>query len=305
MLENLPIYTTDYWEGEKFYLMICTEKGDIRNLFKPICDEYHIPIISTKGWYPILLRYHIAKLSIKAEARGLTPVLLLFYDHDPAGLKITDKFKKGLRDISRAVNWRPTLIMVERFGLNKADIDKYGLTWIENLQTGSGREARDPEYIQKYGRRKCESNALFKNDETLNAAKRICRDAIEKYYGTNALERFREKEKKSKEKLSEVYEDPVWDDINESIGNLIDSMGEQETETQPDEKTLKCEKEAEVEIFKKSDEDNYYYGQCPKCWKQFDYDESFINKLVRCRSCGTAMRLKKVQGSGVGVGEAG
>ena len=209
MLETLPAHTTDYWEGEKCYLMICTEKGDLRNLFKPICDEYHVPIVSSKGWYPILLRYYIAELSIKAEARGLTPVLLLFYDHDPAGLKITSKFRKGLRDISRSVDWHPTKLIVERFGLNKEDIDRYGLTWIENLKTGSGREAKDPDYVKKYGRRKCESNALFRNDETLEAGERICRDAIERYYGKDALERFGEKEKKAKESLSAVYENPL------------------------------------------------------------------------------------------------
>ena len=54
MLEKLPSYTTDYWQDEVYYLMMCVEKGDIRNLFKPICDEYHVPVVSSKGWYPIL-----------------------------------------------------------------------------------------------------------------------------------------------------------------------------------------------------------------------------------------------------------
>jgi uncharacterized protein (DUF983 family) len=82
-------------------------------------------------------------------------------------------------------------------------------------------------------------------------------------------------------------------------------MAEQEIETQRDKEAPECEKEVEVEIFKKSDEGNYYYGRCPKCCQLFNYDESFINKLVRCRSCGTAMRLKKAEGPGVGVEEAG
>ena len=98
MLGNLPAYSTDYWIGEEYYVMMCVEKGDLLNLFKPICDEYHIPIVSSKGWAPILLRAHIATLSERAEAKGLTPVLLLFYDHDPAGLKITDTFRKNLED---------------------------------------------------------------------------------------------------------------------------------------------------------------------------------------------------------------
>jgi DNA-directed RNA polymerase subunit RPC12/RpoP len=293
MLETLPIYTTDYWIDEKYYLMMCVEKGDLRNLFKPICDEYHIPIVSSKGWAPILLRYHIAKLCIKAEDRGLAPVLLLFYDHDPAGLKITNSFRKGLHDISRSVGWRPLGIIIERFGLNREEIEKYNLTWIENIKTGSGREARDPAYIREFGNRKCEANALFKNDETLKAAEKICRAAIEKYYGADALERFHEKEKKSKGKLNEVYDNPVWDDINESIETLIDSMTEQETEPQHNEEAPELEKEVEVEIFKKTPNNRFYCGRCTRCGKLFEYDESFINRLVRCRSCGTAMRLKK------------
>jgi len=296
MLETLPVHTTDYWMDEKFYLMICVEKGDLRNLFKPICDEYHIPIVSSKGWAPILLRYHIAKLCIKAESRGLTPVLLLFYDHDPVGLKITNSFRKGLGDIRRSVDWHPASLIIERFGLNREEIDRYNLTWIENIKTGSGREARDPEYVREFGSRKCEANALFKNDETLRAAEKICRDVIEKYYGGDALNRFREKEDKSREKLKEVYDNPVWEGLNESLENLIDSMTERDTETQRDEKTPTPEEEVEVEIFRKTPDNRFYCGRCPRCGLLFDYDESFINRLVRCRACGAAMRLRKAQG---------
>jgi len=290
MLEALPAHTTDYWEGEKCYLMICTEKGDLRNLFKPICDEYHVPIVNSKGWYPILLRYHIAKLAIKAEARGLTPVLLLFYDHDPAGLKITSKFRKGLRDISRSVDWHLTNLIIERFGLNKEDIDRYGLTWIENLKTGSGREAKDPDYVLKYGRRKCESNALFKNDETLKAAERICRDAIESYYGKDALERFEEKEKKAKESLSAVYENPLWEALDENLGSLINNLSE-EAEEKEDE-PLEAEEVSEVEIFRKAPNDRFYYGRC-RCGNQFNYDEGDVGRTVRCRYCHKLMKLIK------------
>ena len=291
MLEALPAHTTDYWEGEKYYLMICTEKGDLRNLFKPVCDEYHVPIVNSKGWYPILLRYHIAKLSIKAEAQGLTPVLLLFYDHDPAGLKITSKFRKGLRDISRSVDWHPTKLIIERFGLNKEDIDRYGLTWIENLKTGSGREAEDPDYVRKYGRRKCESNALFKNDETLKAAEEICRDAIEKYYGEDALERFKRKEGQARELLGEVYENPIWENLNESIEGLMTSLSDRRDEKQPSPEASTCEPGEEAEVFL----DNKYYGRCPRCGASFNYNETFIDRLVRCRRCHGQLRLRRAE----------
>jgi len=286
MLRFLPSSTTDYWEEEKYYVMMVVEKGDIRNLFKPICDEYHVPIANSKGWAPILLRYHIATLSKMAEERGLTPVLLLFYDHDPAGLKISRTFRKNLHDISRATGWRPDRLIIDRFGLNKEDIDKYNLTWIPNLKSSSGREIRDPEYVARYGRRKCESNALFKNDETLKAAEEICRQAIEKYYGPDAKERFRGKEEKSKENLKEVYENPVWRNFLKSIDELVRSLSKPKGKER---KELAAEsREVEVEI------ERGEWGQCPRCGEVFDYDEQEVDagRVLRCRRCGLLMKLK-------------
>jgi hypothetical protein len=72
MLENLLSYATDYRADEQQYLMMRVEKGDLLSLFKPISDEYTVPIVSSKAWAPILLRSHIATLSKRAEANGLT-----------------------------------------------------------------------------------------------------------------------------------------------------------------------------------------------------------------------------------------
>jgi len=304
MLRNLPSYTTDYWTDEKYYVMMCVEKGDLLNLFKPICDEYHVPVVSSKGWPPILLRGHIANLSIKAEQNGLTPVLLLFYDHDPAGLKITNTFRKNLRDCERGTGWSPDRdtayeaylitkdsnapqrgIIIERFGLNLEDIVTYNLSWIENLRTSSGRESKDYGYMRQFGKRKCESNALFKNDETLRAGEEICRKAIEKYYGEDALEQFKRKEEASREKLNDVYAVSVWDDFNESLDELIDLLPKRTEERQ--EVTLGLEEEVEVSL------DNKYYGRCPKCGRSFNYDyPEDLGKLVKCRKCRTTMRLR-------------
>lgn len=285
-LNELPSRTTDYWKGEKYYVMMCVEKGDLLSVFKPICDEYHVPIVSSKGWAPILLRSSIAKLSQKAETNGVTPVLLLFYDHDPAGIKITDTFRKNLEDCERGMGWSPDSIIIERFGLNKSDIDKYNLMWIDNLKTGSGRESRDWRYKEKYGERKCESNALFKNDVTLRAGEEICRKAIEKYYGADAKERFKRKEKPAKRKFKKVYDDSVWDDFSARIDELIESPALKKPRVEKEPSKFVAEKEIEVTV------DNKHYGKCPKCYTQFDYNDKDIGKLMRCRGCSRPMRLR-------------
>jgi len=286
MLGNLPSYTTDYWIDEEYYVMMCVEKGDILNLFKPICDEYHVPIVNSKGWAPILLRAHIATLSKRAEDNGLTPVLLLFYDHDPAGLKITDRFRKNLRDCERGTGWSPDALIIDRFGLNKDDIDRYNLTWIENIRTSSGRESRDYGYIRKYGRRKCESNALFKDDETLRAGEEIIMKAIEKYYGDDAKERFKEKEEESKQKLKRVYADPLWKSFYARIDELNKSFAAKGSREEKQPSAAVAEKEVEVTI------DGKYYGVCPRCGDRFNYDGSYDGRLVRCRGCNLPMRLR-------------
>ena len=291
MLGNLPSYTTDYWIDEEHYVMMCVEKGDLLNLFKPVCDEYHVPIVNSKGWYPILLRSYIARLSMKAEERGLKPVLLLFYDHDIAGLKITKTFMKGLRDIIGGTGWDPSGLIIDRFGLNKEEIDKYGLTWIENLKSSSGRDPdwrrRDVrEYVRAFGVRKCESNALFKNDETLRVGEEICRRAIEKYYGNDARERFKRKEESSKQKLNQVYDDPLWKNFYARIDELVKSLAVKKPKGEKLRGRLAAEKEVEVTV------DNKYYGKCPKCGAWFNYNASDVGRLVRCRRCNLPMRLR-------------
>lgn len=283
-LEDLPSSASDYWNDEKYYLMMVVEKGDIMNLFQPICKEYHIPIASSKGWAPIQQRADIAELSTKAEERGLIPVLLMFYDHDPAGMKITDTYLKNLMDIEPATGWDPYGLIIDRFGLNAEDIEKYNLMWIDNLRTSSGREANAPDYIRKYGRRKCEANALFKNDETLAVGEAMCRNAIEKYYGEDALERFAAKEEVQREKYSEICDDPLWDEVNGKLSKLITELSKEETQSQDEE----LSKPVEIDVEVNAD----YFGVCPKCKKKFDYGEDDMDKWKICRGCGASMRLK-------------
>jgi hypothetical protein len=290
MLAALPSSTTDYWEGENYFVMMVVEKVDIYNIFEPICQEYKVPIANSKGWSPIRLRAHIASLSQWAESRGLTPVLLLFYDLDPAGWKISHKFRKNLWDISRATGWKPVKIIIDRFGLNEEDINRYNLTWIPGLKSARGREIKDEAYIKKFGIRKCESNALLRSDETLKAAEEICRRAIEKYYGSDAKERFRKKEEESKEKLTEVYHNPIWKNLFETIEEINRKLAKPKETKKETFRQNKMEraKEVEVKIYKG------YYGVCPKCGQTFDYKEEDVdaNKVVICRKCRQLIKLK-------------
>lgn len=123
------------------------------------------------------------------EAEGRRCVLLYAGDHDPAGLRISDFLRKNLADLSRAVGWSPDNLVIDRFGLNADFIARHELTWIENLETGSGGRLDDPrhpdhlkayvqDYLVEHGARKVEANALVTRPQ---AGRQLCRDAIVKY----------------------------------------------------------------------------------------------------------------------------
>src|SRR5262249_19091041 len=39
-----------FWRDRRTYVEVAVEKLDLRNLFEPVCNEFHIPITNFKGW---------------------------------------------------------------------------------------------------------------------------------------------------------------------------------------------------------------------------------------------------------------
>lgn len=128
-------------------------------------------------------------------------MLLYAGDFDPAGVRISDTLRSNLADLEDAkipaksggyiTGWTPEPLIIDRFGLNESFIREHGLPWINNLETGSGKDLastshpdHDKPYVQewlaRYGPRKVEANALVTQPD---AGKRLFRDAVERYLG--------------------------------------------------------------------------------------------------------------------------
>jgi hypothetical protein len=229
-------YTPDWWVGEEYYLMLLVEKVDLISLFGPVARDYHIPYANSRGWSSILQRNEIITLSQSAEEKGLTPVLLYCGDHDPHGLVISDFLRKNIEDLAQATKYWGDELIIDRFGLNYDFIEEQGLSWIENLETGSGRRAdiNDPNvasYVERFGWRKCEANALVVNPD---AGRQLFREAIEKYLGQDAIDRFEYKEQQVKEYLDEFKEETECGDIFQQIKDLA-SQFEKDAPWEPEE----------------------------------------------------------------------
>jgi hypothetical protein len=211
-------YTPDWWEDETYYIQMIVEKVDLKSLFEPVCKRYKIPIATARGWASITMRANYARRFKEAEDDGKVCVLLYCGDFDPDGLRISEFLRSNLKDIKDVVwsdkttGYNPASLKIDRFGMNYDFIESNHLTWIDNLITGSkgciarvknGKIVRGTtaggkphpnfpmgyvqNYLNEYGVRKCEANAMVKAKE---ASMTLCKEAIEKWLGRDADIRF-------------------------------------------------------------------------------------------------------------------
>jgi hypothetical protein len=154
-----------YWTNQGYYLEMMVEKRDLLNLFKGTCGKYHISVANAKGWSDLISRGELATRFKEAESLGLKAVLLYYGDFDVGGLQIAEQLRSNMADIQLATGYDPVNLIIDHFGLSFEFIEKHRLTWIDNLESGSGRapdknKRHVAEYIAKYGERKCEANAV-------------------------------------------------------------------------------------------------------------------------------------------------
>jgi hypothetical protein len=206
-----------FWDDLDVYVEVAVEKLDLRNLFEPVCEEFHVPLTNFKGWSDLNSRAAMMRRFKMHEAAGRRCILLLCGDHDPGGLHITETMRKNLEDLSVAVGWSPENLVIIRFGLNADFIDEHSLTWINNLETSSGEQLDDPDhddhdkvyvqsYIAKFGIRKCEANSLVVEPEV---GRELCRTAILEHPPADAVERYERKLDRLRKQLRRALRERV------------------------------------------------------------------------------------------------
>lgn len=205
-VENAKWWHIDYmpfsfWDTVDVYIEMAVEKVDLKSLFSPVCQDFHVPVFNASGWSDINSRAAMMRRFKQWEAKGKRCVLLYCGDHDPGGLNISTFLRSNLSDLSGAVGWSPDNLIIDRFGLDYEFIVAEGLTWIENLETGSGGRLDDPKhrdhgkpyvqnYLSRFGARKVEANALVVRPQ---AGRRMCRNAILKYVSEHDLKKYQDR----------------------------------------------------------------------------------------------------------------
>jgi hypothetical protein len=204
-ISYLPMTYTpfSFWDDQPVYLEMLVEKIDLKSLFGRICNAFHVPIANARGWSDLNTRWAMLERIRRRAAEGKHCVVLYCGDHDPAGLNISNALRQNLAELLTHAEWLELMprLTIDRFGLNYDFIEAQGLTWIDNLDTSSGRSLADPkhkdhkqayvqDYLRRFGVRKVEANALVVRPD---AGRQLCREAILRYVSEAAPAEYRER----------------------------------------------------------------------------------------------------------------
>jgi hypothetical protein len=201
-----------FWADLDVYMEIAVEKGDLKSLFARVAQPFHIPIQNVGGWADLNVRAGMMQRFKLWEERGKQCILLYCGDHDPGGLHISGYLRSNLAELGAVVGWMPGSLIIDRFGLDYDFIEANGLTWIDNLETGSGKNLADhkhrdylklyvQDYLRRFGARKLEANALVARPE---AGRELCRQAILRYVPETAISDYRQRLAAVRQKLQQA-----------------------------------------------------------------------------------------------------
>ena len=220
-LEQAAMYwPSSYWKYQTHYPIVWSEKKDVLKLFKPELPDA-IRRFAGKGQADVNSRLAVVQECQWAQENDLLPVILYCGDFDPSGIKISDGIAGNLRQIAKVEDWEWELDDMEgdgrivRFGLNADFIDNAGLLWIDGLETSRDQakgtnDLADPNhpdhgkeyvqsYLQEFGPRKCESNALIANP---TAARALIRDELWQWLSSAGHKQWKKENERASEEAA-------------------------------------------------------------------------------------------------------
>jgi hypothetical protein len=139
-------YRRNLWIDQPTHVEIWCEKDALTGVIKPICDEYCVPYVATRGFPSLTLLYESA---IEMIARGKPTKVYYFGDHDASGQAISQNLEQKMRDHGADMS-------VQRVGLLQWHIKAFSLP----TRPSKTSDKRTPKFAAEYGDECVELDAL-------------------------------------------------------------------------------------------------------------------------------------------------
>jgi hypothetical protein len=172
-------YKIDYWDGQPYRVVIFSEKDALKSQFEPITRRYQVPLVVARGFGSDSQIVELKRIM------GNKPFkVLMFNDHDPAGLCATDPNIKnslnkrlrtyGLNLVGKPIRTALTLQQIQQYNLpSKPDAPtlekllkdknalKYGITIVCELDALERKDLQ--RIIEGSIRKEIQDKKLFKS----------------------------------------------------------------------------------------------------------------------------------------------
>jgi hypothetical protein len=143
---SAEIYRHDYWTRQPFRVEVWCEKDALSGVIQPVCDEYGVTYVATRGFPSQTLLYESAVQM--AEVDRLFRVYY-FGDHDASGRAID-------RNLESELKRHGALVVVRRVALEPWQIDEYRLP----TRPGKTSDSRHDRFAAEFGGASVELDAL-------------------------------------------------------------------------------------------------------------------------------------------------
>jgi len=142
-------YRRNYWLEQAVNVEVWCEKDALTGVIQPVCDDYGVTYVATRGFPSLTLIYESAMAMLKLDK----PTHIYYFgDHDASGRAISENLQASL--CSHGAD-----VVVQREGLNPWHITQYGLP----LRPGKGSDSRHAKFAAQYGDGCVELDALPPN----------------------------------------------------------------------------------------------------------------------------------------------
>lgn len=140
------LYRRNYWLEQPRGVEIWSEKDALSGVIHPVCEEWGVTYVATKGFPSLTLRYE----SAMAFCQGGKPMRVFYFgDHDASGRAISANLETELRQHGADVR-------VTRIALEPEQIARYGLP----TRPGKATDSRQAKFAARYGDASVELDAL-------------------------------------------------------------------------------------------------------------------------------------------------
>lgn len=140
------LYRRNYWINQPRHIEVWSEKDALSGIIHPICDEFGVTYVASRGFPSLTIRYQSAQ-DFKRLGKPVT--IFYFGDHDASGRKISDNLEEELRQHGADVT-------VLRMALEPQQIYQYRLP----TRPGKKTDTRHAAFAKEFGDASVELDAM-------------------------------------------------------------------------------------------------------------------------------------------------